>query len=194
MRVPACAPRAPHIYFRRLPKASHVNKFWLLIEFRNFQTVVKTQKALFGVFRSTLSNSEATSTAKLVAAHVLVTKGFASIEYQAHSSQGSRDLEMYDSDNLGNTLHLGCCLWRRFDCARCVFLPLRFQASASHLQNWRILWLETSMTSLCSTCTGDSANSVVSAVAGCLVFFRLQWVIFAGVKSFVRFAWAESPK
>ena len=50
-----------------------------------------------------------------------------------------------------------------------------------------------SMTSLCSTCTGVSANSVVSAVAGCLVFFRLQWVLFPVEKSFVRFAWAESP-
>ena len=104
------------------------------------------------------------------------------------------------SDTLRNTLHLGCCLWRHSGCARCVFLFLslvldeRFEASALHLQIWRILWLETnSMTSLCSTCTGVSANSVVSAVAGCLVFFRLQWVLFPVEKSFVRFAWAESP-
>ena len=72
-----------------------------------------------------------------------------------------------------NTLHLGCCLWRRSGCARCVFLLLslvldeRFEASALCLQIWRILWLKTKkMTSLCSTCTGVSANSVVSAVAG----------------------------
>ena len=76
-----------------------------------------------------------------------------------------------------------------------LVLDERFEASALHLQIWRILWLETkSMTSLCSTCTGVSANSVVSAVAGCLVFFRLQWVLFPVEKSFVRFAWAESPK
>ena len=74
-----------------------------------------------------------------------------------------------------------------------LVLDERFEASALHLQIWRIVWLEKSMTLLCSTCTGVSANSVVSAVAG------LSCVLSAPVGPFPRredfcAVWAESPK
>ena len=58
------------------------------------------------VFRSMLSNFEAAE----AAVHVLVTKGFVSSEYQAQSSQLSRDLETGHLDILRNTLHLGMVL------------------------------------------------------------------------------------
>ena len=105
-----------------LHAGSRGQKRWNFID--RHEVFAKTQKVLFDVFRSILSNYEATSTAKLIAAHVLVTKGFVSTEYQAHSSQLSRDLEIYDSDILRNTLHLGCCQWWRSGCARSVFSPL----------------------------------------------------------------------
>lgn len=85
------------------------------------------QKVLFGMFRSTLSNSEATLPAPLIAAHVLVTKGFVSTEYQPRWSQGSRDLETYDWDSSRSTVHLGSCLWRCSGCASCAFFSLSLE-------------------------------------------------------------------
>ena len=81
------------------------------LEFLDVHEVfAKTQKVLFDVFRSILSNYDATSAAKLIAVHVLVTRGFVSSEYQAQSSQLSRDLETGHLDIFRNTLHLGMVL------------------------------------------------------------------------------------
>ena len=94
-------------------------------EFLDFHEVcAETQKVLFDVFRSILSNSEASSTAKLIAAHVLVTKGFVSTEYQAQSSHLRRDLEIHLLDILWNTLHLGMVSVVVFRlCQACLFAP-----------------------------------------------------------------------
>ncbi len=74
------------------------------------EVFAKTQKVMFDVFRSILNMSEATSAAKLIAVHVLVTKGFVCSEYQAQPPQVSRDLEIRHLDMLRNTLHVGMVL------------------------------------------------------------------------------------
>lgn len=109
----------------------------------------------------------------------------------------SRDLGIYDSNILRKTLHLGCCQWWLSGCARSVFSPLSlvldecFRISVCICKSGESLDLTKIMTSLCSVWASVSGHSIVSAVAGCLVFLRSQWVLFAVDKSFVRLVWAS---
>ena len=62
---------------------------------------------LFGVFRSILSNSEATWAAKLIAPHGSVTKGFVFAEYRPQRSRTSGDLKVRVRDALMEQLTRG---------------------------------------------------------------------------------------
>jgi hypothetical protein len=74
-----------------------------LLEFNG--NLAKTQKVLCEVFRSILSNSEATSAAKLIAIYVLVTKGFVPLSIRPSRRNSA---EILDSPLGHFAEHLAC--------------------------------------------------------------------------------------